>query len=208
MVVGGASRHALEIHDILISQKNRDLIFFDDVNKLDTFLFAEKYPIIDSLEELRMIFLKKEQFVLGLGGPSSRFLVSQKFKSIGGELTSIISNNALIGTYNVQLGRGINIMNYVMISSSVMIGEGSLINAYASIHHNVKIGKYSEISPRVSLLGGAVVGDFCSIGAGAVILPNITIGNNVTIGAGAVVTKDINSNVTAVGIPAKIINKE
>jgi sugar O-acyltransferase (sialic acid O-acetyltransferase NeuD family) len=208
MVVGGASRHALEIYDIFISQNKSDLIFYDDVNQLDTLCFANKYPIICSLDDLSKVFSKNKQFVLGLGGTTNRFLVAQKFRSIGGELTSIISNNALIGTYDVHLGQGINIMNYVMISSSVTIGEGSLINAFASIHHNVKIGNYTEISPSATLLGGAVVGNFCSVGAGAIILPNIEIGNNVIIGAGAVVTKDIQSNTTAVGIPAKIIKNK
>lgn len=32
------------------------------------------------------------------------------------------------------------------------------------------------------------------------------IGNNVTIGAGAVVTKDIPANMTAAGVPAKVIS--
>lgn len=49
------------------------------------------------------------------------------------------------------------------------------------------------------------IGDNYFIGAGARILSNVTIGNNVKIGANAVVTKDIPSNCTVVGIPAKII---
>lgn len=32
------------------------------------------------------------------------------------------------------------------------------------------------------------------------------IGNNVTIGAGSVVTKDIPANMTAAGVPAKVIS--
>ena len=42
-------------------------------------------------------------------------------------------------------------------------------------------------------------------GAGAIILPGITIGDNVVIGAGSIVTKDIPSNVVAVGNPCKVI---
>ena len=39
------------------------------------------------------------------------------------------------------------------------------------------------------------------IGAGVVILPGVTIGDNTVIGAGSIVTKDIPSNVVAVGNP-------
>lgn len=43
--------------------------------------------------------------------------------------------------------------------------------------------------------------------SGAIILPGVTIGDNSVIGAGSVVTKDIPSNVVAVGNPCKILRK-
>ncbi len=51
------------------------------------------------------------------------------------------------------------------------------------------------------------IGKNCWIGAGAIILPGITIGDNVVVGAGSVVTKDLPSNVVAVGNPCKILRK-
>lgn len=45
------------------------------------------------------------------------------------------------------------------------------------------------------------------LGAGEIVLPGITIGENSVIGAGSVVTKDIPSNVVAVGNPCKILHK-
>ena len=49
------------------------------------------------------------------------------------------------------------------------------------------------------------IGRNCWIGAGAIIVPGVTIGDNVVIGAGSVVTKDIPSNVVAVGNPCKVL---
>ncbi|MCD7775340.1 MAG: sugar O-acetyltransferase [Clostridiales bacterium] len=49
------------------------------------------------------------------------------------------------------------------------------------------------------------IGRNCWIGAGAIILPGITIGDNTVVGAGSVVTKDLPSNVVAVGNPCKIL---
>ncbi len=51
------------------------------------------------------------------------------------------------------------------------------------------------------------IGKNCWIGANAVILPGITIGDNVVIGAGSVVTKDIPSNVVAVGNPCRVLRE-
>lgn len=51
------------------------------------------------------------------------------------------------------------------------------------------------------------IGRNCWIGAGAVIVPGITIGDNSVIGAGSVVTKDIPSNVVAVGNPCRVLRE-
>lgn len=51
------------------------------------------------------------------------------------------------------------------------------------------------------------IGRNCWIGAGAIIVPGVTIGDNVVIGAGSVVTKDIPSNVVAVGNPCKVLRE-
>lgn len=45
------------------------------------------------------------------------------------------------------------------------------------------------------------------IGASAQIMPGVTIGENSVIGAGSVVTKNIPSNVVAVGNPCRVIRK-
>lgn len=51
------------------------------------------------------------------------------------------------------------------------------------------------------------IGKNCWIGAGVLIMPGVTIGDNVVIGAGSVVTKDIPSNVVAVGNPCRALRE-
>ena len=51
------------------------------------------------------------------------------------------------------------------------------------------------------------IGKNCWIGSGAIILPGITIGDNVVVGAGSVVTKDLPSNVVAVGNPCRVLRE-
>ena len=51
------------------------------------------------------------------------------------------------------------------------------------------------------------IGNNCWIGTGAIILPGVTIGDNVVIGAGSIVTKDIPSNVVAVGNPCRVLRQ-
>ncbi len=51
------------------------------------------------------------------------------------------------------------------------------------------------------------IGENCWIGAGALILPGVTIGDNVVVGAGSVVTRDLPSNVVAVGAPCRVLRE-
>lgn len=89
----------------------------------------------------------------------------------------------------------------------------------------IYIGDYTMIGPNVVIATGGHpllpelrekgyqynapvhIGRNCWLGAGAIILPGITIGDNVVIGAGSVVTKDLPSNVLAVGNPCKVLRE-
>ena len=83
--------------------------------------------------------------------------------------------------------------------------NGIIVSHYAQIGKNCTIFQLVTIAQDENNKA-ATIGNNVIIGAGAKIIGDITIGDNVKIGANAVVTKDIPSNCTAVGIPAKPIN--
>jgi galactoside O-acetyltransferase len=51
------------------------------------------------------------------------------------------------------------------------------------------------------------IGRNCWLGAGVIVMPGVTIGDNVVIGAGSIVTRDIPSNVVAVGNPCRVLRE-
>ena len=51
------------------------------------------------------------------------------------------------------------------------------------------------------------IGRNCWLGANVVVVPGVSIGDNVVVGAGSVVTKDLPSNVVAVGNPCRILRE-
>lgn len=105
----------------------------------------------------------------------------------------------------------IRLYSGVELSPRAQIGPGLCVMHFGPtvIHPDVVAGKNLTLLHRVTLgyakSGIPSIGDNVSIGVGATVIGGITIGNNVSIGAGAVVTKDIPSNCTAVGIPARPI---
>ena len=93
----------------------------------------------------------------------------------------------------------------VIINAQVKIGVGCIINTGAIIGHECSIAQFSHIAPGAVLAGNVSIGSGCMIGANAVIKQGVKVGDNVIIGAGAVVLKDVNSETTYVGNPAKEI---
>jgi serine O-acetyltransferase len=53
-----------------------------------------------------------------------------------------------------------------------------------------------------------VLGDNVFVGSGAKILGGVRIGSNVRIGANAVVVRDVPDGATAVGVPARVMERE
>lgn len=85
----------------------------------------------------------------------------------------------------------------------VVIGETSEIGDDVTIYQGVSLGgvSLSKIKRHPTLKDGVIVG------AGAKVLGNITIGENAKIGANSVVIKDVPADSTAVGIPARVLDK-
>ena len=81
-----------------------------------------------------------------------------------------------------------------------------VINSSAIIGNNVSISQFTSIGSSKGK--AATIGDCVYIGPNVSIVENVEIGNYCTIGAGSVLVKNIPDNSTAVGVPAKVINKD
>ncbi len=96
-----------------------------------------------------------------------------------------------------QLGHGILIDH----GSGVVIGETTVVGDNCTIYQGVTLGGVGlNKGKRHPTLGNNV-----TVGAGAKILGSFDVGDNCTIAANAVLLKPLESNVTAVGIPARPI---
>ncbi len=88
--------------------------------------------------------------------------------------------------------------------SGVVIGETAIIGDDCTLYQGVTLGGTGKhTGKRHPTLGNHVM-----VSAGARVLGPITIGDYSKIGSGAVVLKDVPSNCTAVGVPAKIVIRD
>ena len=111
------------------------------------------------------------------------------------------------GGRHVHFGKGVyaNFGLTLVDDTHIYVGDYTLFGpnvVVAAAGHPI----LPELREQAYQYNAAVhIGRNCWIGAGVVIVPGVTIGDNVVIGAGSVVTKDIPSNVVAVGNPCHVL---
>lgn len=194
VIIVGAGGHSRVIEDILILNGRKIFGFLDDNNVGNEIL--GKVELIEKYKE-------KYEFILAIGNNKIREKLSKKYSV---KYTLAIHPKSTISK-NVKIGEGTVIMAGVIINSNTQIGKHCIVNTGAIIEHDNKINDYVHISPGAILAGNVNVNKKSWVGAGATIIQGINIGKNSIIGAGAVVIKDIPELSIAVGIPAKVINK-
>ena len=111
--------------------------------------------------------------------------------------------------YNIHLGENF-FANYNLVildCARVSIGKNALIGPDVGIYtaghpvHPVPRSRDLEFALPIT------IGDNVWIGGKVLINPGISIGDNAVIGSGSVVTRDIPSNVIALGNPCKVLRE-
>jgi acetyltransferase-like isoleucine patch superfamily enzyme len=106
----------------------------------------------------------------------------------------------------------------VQNKEGLKLGKKTDIGAFTYINakNGVEIQDYVQIGSHCSIYSESTIDNKkgkitlrknCKIGSHSVVMPGITIGENSVIGAFSFVNKDIDDNVVAVGVPAKIVKK-
>ena len=113
------------------------------------------------------------------------------------------------GGHHVHLGRNI----YANAGLKLVDDTHNYIGDYTMLGPNVVIATAAHpIDAGLRRKGlqynkSVRIGRNCWLGAGVIVMPGVTIGDNVVIGAGSIVTKDIPSNVVAVGNPCRVLRE-
>lgn len=114
---------------------------------------------------------------------------------------------ALLHRLAMMIGQ-VSIGDPVLVAPGIYLPHGQVV-----IDGLVEIGAFTTIRPWVTVglaegvLRGPTIGRGVRIGTGAKVIGPITIGNGASIGANAVVLADVPSGRTAVGVPARIVER-
>ena len=111
--------------------------------------------------------------------------------------------------YNIEIGENFYSNHNLIIldPAKVIFGENVFIGPNCGFYtpeHPIQAG---ERNKGLEFAKPIKVGNNVWFGGGVTVLGGVTIGDNSVIGAGSIVTKDIPSNVVAVGNPCKVMRE-
>ncbi|MCY6370507.1 acetyltransferase [Clostridium ganghwense] len=206
IVLVGGGGHCKVIIDIIKSMRKYEIVGITDNKGIGDKILD--IPIIGNDEVLSQVYKGgvRNAFVsLGaLNNMNLRDEIYYKLRNIGYEIPKLIHNKAVVSPY-AKVEDGTCVMAGAVINTGAVIQENCIINTSSVIEHDCFVGRNSHVSPRACIAGGVKIGNNSHIGMGASIIQGINVGSNVVIGAGSVVLNHVKDNVTAVGVPAKII---
>ena len=212
LYVIGAGGHGRELHayieDLRRAGWQGELKgFLDDGVPKGLHRGLEVIGPITVLDFLRNGAGRSSLYITAVGSNPLRREIVSRLKDVYGEALTpwtLLHPLAYVGE-DVEIGIGSCVAPNAILTASVRIGQHCILNVKASVSHNCTVGDFANINPAATICGWVTIGEGASIGAGAIVKDRISIGAWSLIGAGAVVTRDIPSNVTAVGVPARII---
>lgn len=134
-------------------------------------------------------------------------IIKELFSKTGNEFM-IMPNFYCDYGFNIEIGENFysnhNLVildaNKVTFGNNVQIGPNC--GFYTSGHPIDK-----ETRRKAEFAKPITIGNDVWIGGNVCVMPGVTVGDNTVIGAGSIVTKDIPSNVVAVGNPCKVIKE-
>jgi acetyltransferase EpsM len=212
LVILGAGGHGAELQAYVRDLARRGwpgefLGFLDDALAPGRNSNLEILGPLDTFLNCAPEFFENLFYLTALGSNSIRKRVVERFEALYGDCIApwtLIHPLAWTGE-EVVVGAGACLAPGATVTSRVRIGRHVILNVKASVSHDCVVGDYVNINPGATVCGKVTIGDGAYIGAGATLIDTVSVGRNAIIGAGAVVINDIPDDVTAVGVPARIV---
>ena len=201
------------IASVLASKLNSDALSSRNIKEFILEAYMSCEDIENSLREDLIYFVKNDPackyystpilFYKGYQGLATYRAANCLWKNDRHTMALFLQNRAS-EVFGVDIHPAAQIKGGVMIdhATGVVIGETSQIDENVSIFQGVTLGgRGTEDGDRHPKIKSGV-----SIYASSTILGNITIGKNSVVAAGSLVLKDVDSDTTVAGVPAKVLN--
>jgi sugar O-acyltransferase (sialic acid O-acetyltransferase NeuD family) len=175
----------------------------DDAARLGTTL--KGLPVLGAIEDAvdpRAPF----DVVIGIGNPPVRRRIAARLAALEVASPALVDPRAWTG-HDVAWGPGCVVCAGALITTDVRLGHHVFVNLGVTVGHDAVLEDFVTVAPSVSVSGNVHIGEGADLGTGAVVIQGVRVGAWSIVGAGTVVVRDVPANVTAVGVPAKVIRE-
>lgn len=209
IVIVGAGGFGREIEWLInrinkIEKKFNILGYIDDNQEVN--LETSKLTILSDIEGIKKL-PDNINVVVAVGNSKARQKIVNKIKCIKNvKFPNLIDPNAIVEK-NMIKGEGNIICAGVIGTVNIEVHNFNIVNLNCTIGHDAKLMNFVTVYPNVNISGGVIINECTEIGTGTQIIQYKKIGENSVVGAGSCVIRDIESNVTAVGVPTRILQK-
>lgn len=209
VVIVGASGHARELADVVRARAQADgscelLGFVDDDPALAGATLCDA-PVLGNLDWLRSR-VADVTAICGIGVPATRHRVVRALETDGVRFGGIVHPRAEVTRF-VRMGTGVVITAGCIVTNQIELGDHVHLNRSVNVGHDCRIGAFCHLAPGSVLSGNVTLGEGCDIGTGAVVIQGRSVGAWSIVGAAAAVVRDLPGDVTAVGVPARVIEQ-
>lgn len=142
-----------------------------------------------------------DRFLLAIGHIGNRNRALAVLKEKGAKFLTLIHPTTIVAK-TAQIGEGVVICPYSIVSDHVVVGNFVLMNLYVSCGHDVRIGNGCVLNPYAFLAGGSILEEDVYLGMHATVAGK-RVGSKSKISANSVAMHDIPPNSLVSGVPGK-----
>lgn len=113
---------------------------------------------------------------------------------------------AVAAGQRLRLGAGCLIQQGCILTCDITLGSFVLLNLGCTVGHDAVLEDFCSLMPHANVGGGAHLAAGCYLGTNATVIQQVRVGAGTVVGAGAVVVRDLPAGITAVGVPARVLD--
>ncbi len=209
LAIFGSGGFAREVHQLVLDLNDRaptwDFVGFVDDDEAKCGTGVHGYPVLGGsawLAENPEVWC-----AIAIGTTQAKRRVALRLQSLGvTSFATLVHPRAWVGN-GVQLGAGSIVCAGALVTTDIRIGNHVILNIGTTVGHDAVLADYVTAAPSFNISGNVNVGEGCDLGTGGAAIQGVAIGPWSIVGAGAVVTRSLPANVTAVGVPARVVKE-
>lgn len=199
IIIFGAGGHARVVSELISCTGASIFGFVDETPACRT---LDGRPVLDAQDPV-WLTLADFQFVVAIGDNQVRASIFRRLLGRGGRALTAIHPQATVSS-RASIGPGTVVMAGAIVNPGARIGSNCILNTGCSVDHDCVVGDHAHLCPGVRLAGTVRIGEHTMLGTGSCVTPGRTIGSGTLVGAGSVVVRDLPSNCSAYGNPARV----